>query len=126
MIIYSNERKAAITAMKAFLKSHAESAEHRHYVLYAALRGQDVRKTSHQPLGDNALETLAVLKTLTNSYERRKNYFFSYLTLDNWEPIFKQSDVSWLREILEEAQTITQMTPNANDGITLLESRQHR
>src|SRR5690606_27132665 len=46
MIVFSKERKDAIHAMKAIIKNK-DAYSHAHFVLYSALRGQDIRKTSH-------------------------------------------------------------------------------
>lgn len=54
-----------IDQMKREIKdrSHPDGElQHAHFVMYAVLRGKDVRKTSHEPEGDNALAILYTAK----------------------------------------------------------------
>lgn len=127
MIVFSKERKNAIKAMKAFIKGHTHSVGYRHYVLYAALRGQDIRKTSHLPDGANAIAALNTVKAfLKRHQEKPNNFFFGYIIDKSNQMIFKPEDAKWLQKVLDEALAITELTPEANAGITLMESRQHR
>lgn len=127
MIVFSQERKNAIKAMKAFIKGHTQSVGYRHYVLYAALRGQDIRKTSHLPDGSNAIKALNHVKgLLKRHHEKPNNFFFGYIIDKSNQMIFKPEDAKWLQKVLDEALEITTLTPEANEGITLMESRQHR
>lgn len=126
MIVFSQERKAAITAMKNFIKGHRHSVSHHHYVLYSALRGQDIRKTSHLPDGENALDRLSNLKSRLKYHEKSTNFFFRHIVDAENEMIFKSEDIKWLNEVLEEALTITTLTPEANDGVNTLAASQRR
>lgn len=124
MIVFSQERKAAITAMKAFIKGHRHSVSHHHFVLYSALRGQDIRKTSHLPDGVNALDRLSNLKFRLKHHDKNTNFFFRHIVNENNELIFKSEDTQWLSEVLEEALTITTLSPKANDGVNTLTASQ--
>lgn len=120
MIVFSKDRKDAIYAFKALIKSGDQRLSHEHYVLYAALRGQDIRKTSHMPQGENAVAALEKLKKWTEYYKHKAHFFFMHLKTVEGEPMFKQDRASWVLEILEEAKAITELTPTANDGVNTM------
>lgn len=70
---FTAERRELIAETKQHLKECAFKGgglTHAWYVLYAALRGQDVRKTSHQPDGDNAVELLDKLIQYEKKYAK--------------------------------------------------------
>jgi hypothetical protein len=67
MTYFTAERRELIANMKTAIKARSVKdggLHHEHFVLYAALRGQDIRKTSHQPEGENAREVLEDLDRL--------------------------------------------------------------
>ena len=128
MIVFSQTRKTAIAKMKAFIKENRYALNHHHFVLYSALRGQDVRKTSHMDDGMNAIDALIDLKSRVRSLEKSTPYFFRMMWNDDdtREPIFTATDVDWLSDVLNEAETITTLSYAANDGVNAMQASQRR
>lgn len=73
---FSEARRAMIAALKAFITDKGNMRPPRDqygyrrkiikfadYVVYAALRGADIRKTSHMEGGENAIELLKTAKS---------------------------------------------------------------
>lgn len=118
MTVFSNARRELIANMKAATKAKSHKGgglTHSHFVLYAALRGQDIRKTSHQPDGDNARELLAEMSD-TMSKDRgpagpRKIQWFEIGRLGNLRGpdgkyLLGDEHKAILAEAFEEAQAI--------------------
>ena len=126
MIVFSDSRKVAIKEMKKFIKLNYDDLYHHHFILYSALRGQDVRKTSHLSDGMNAIDGLITLKSRVESYKKGTSFFFRKMVNDEGEPIFDSEDATWLADILEEAKTIVNLTAEANDGLNTLQLSQPR
>lgn len=121
MIVFSEERKTAIQELKAIVRAK-EAHSHKHFVLYAALRGQDIRKTSHLPQGENALEVLEQLQKAAKVYQDRYSFFFSHLKNSEGEYLFSKDrgNLSLLTDVLEEAKAVAESTPEANNGVNTM------
>lgn len=95
-----------VNDLKNYIKTHSHKGgglTHSHFVLYAALRGKDIRKTSHQPDGDNAFECLEELIDATHGC------FFAHPTLcvmknEQGRPLFSMKDFNPIRIALFNAR----------------------
>lgn len=106
MTTLSKSEHERIADMKAFIKARSHKRgglTHDHFVLYAALRGQDVRKTSHQANGANALERLQEMLYATHTCFMRQPILCSLKTPDG-KPMFTMKDFDFLRLSLINAQ----------------------
>lgn len=119
MIVFPQERKDAINKMKAYVVDTVH-VSHEDFVLYAALRGQDIRKTSHQPDGANAL---SALRRLERYYQYRIDKNIKdpqYLINKEQGYVLHADDFPWIMDVLKEAKHITELTPEANDGVNTM------
>lgn len=105
---FSEQRRELIAKMKKTIKAKSHKGgglTHYHFILYAALRGQDIRKTSHQPDGDNARERLAdLMDRLDQSHGWYNLYPFSRILDENGEFFFEGQYTVTMKELLEAAQ----------------------
>jgi len=118
MSVFSTERRELIANMKAAIKAKSFNGgglTHHHFVLYAALRGQDIRKTSHQPEGENAREALDDMDSVIRKdrgptgsgkvqwFERRE---LGYIRAANGKYLLNNDHRAILEEAFTEAKAI--------------------
>ena len=99
MVVFSSERRDLIGRMKTALKAKSFKGgglTHKHFVLYAALRGQDVSKTSHQKAGENAFACLQEMVDATHTCFMRQPVFCSLKTPEG-KPLLVMKDFEILR-----------------------------
>lgn len=104
MSTLSRSHRELIADLKTFIKfrSHKQGGlTHHHYVLYAALRGRDIRRTSHQPKGENAFECLAEM--VDHTCFMRQPVFCS-IKNEKGQPLFTMKDFEFIRLSLINAQ----------------------
>lgn len=104
MSTLSRSHRELIAELKTFIKSRSHKQgglTHHHYVLYAALRGLDIRKTSHQSHGANAFECLNEM--IDHSCFMRQPVFCS-LKQEDGTPLFTMKDFEFIRLSLINAQ----------------------
>lgn len=104
MTTYSTSQIALISDLKAFIKSKSRKGgglTHYHYVLYAALRGKDIRKTSHQANGENAIQCLTDM--IEDTCFMRQPAFRTLKTPEG-KPMFMMKDFDLLRLSLLDAK----------------------
>lgn len=106
MSTLSKSHPELISDLKTFIKSKSHKGgglTHHHYVLYAAFRGKDIRKTSHQADGENALACLKEMIDAQHTCFMRQPTFCSIKTKDG-KPLFTMKDFDFIRLSLINAQ----------------------
>lgn len=103
--VFSEERRALIAKMKQTVKArnYKGGLTHAHFVLYAALRGQDIRKTSHLPDGDNARDVIEKFEKIMSRYTKWNNvYPLNRIKYEDGNSFFTPEDNQFLKELFAE------------------------
>lgn len=112
---FTNARKAMIVSLKGILTdpknmkfkrnmygNKTNDLSFRDYVIYAALRGADYRKTSHMEDGENARSILEAMLRTINNHQKSPN-FGSISLIGRYCKQDCQDSVREFKELIEES-----------------------